>query len=395
MKQTKALYAGSFDPFTVGHLDIVERALLSYETVYIGVGCNPNKKTFFSATERVDLIKEIFMFHPKKHRIKVLKYTCSTVDLAMSLDIHVLIRGMRFEDQTFEETNATANQLIASTRNYTLYTEILVQNNDFLKCVSSSAVKALCDLGEYDAAYRYVPPIVHHALMERYLYPTFATLFSPETEEKKVALVWKKLTSALQTEIYYNLSEIAFRVNMFNIYLAHNRCAEIERYQKEILAAIFLSNIVDRFVAHKLNITEIDLSDEEYNGYVDTYQKTYLKIFNIVEYKYGRLNFNKDAVINIYGECNEDGSYEYSQKIFSDLEQLWLGTKDEKFFEQKVALVRSYFSKKYNGNTYFKQYLCAIRDGEEIYETEFFYNLFEKQARTNIFKQIMHMHCPV
>ena len=131
MKPTKALYAGSFDPFTVGHLDIVERALLSYETVYIGVGCNPNKNTFFSATERVELIKEVFKYHPKKRRIKVLQYTGSTVDLAMSLDIHVLIRGMRFEDQTFEETNATANQLIASTRNYSLYTELLAQNNNF------------------------------------------------------------------------------------------------------------------------------------------------------------------------------------------------------------------------------------------------------------------------
>jgi pantetheine-phosphate adenylyltransferase len=393
MKPTKALYAGSFDPFTVGHLDIVERALLSYETVYIGVGCNPNKNTFFSATERVELIKEVFKNHPKKRRIKVLQYTGSTVDLAMSLDIHVLIRGMRFEDQTFEETNATANQLIASTRNYSLYTELLAQNNNFLKCVSSSAVKTLCDLGEYEAAYRYVPPTIHHALMERYLYPTFATLFSPETDDKKIALAWKKMVSILKTEIYENLSEIAFKLNMFNIYLTHNRCAEIERYKKEILAIIFLSNIADRFVYHKINFAKLE-NDEEYNAYIDNCKKVYLKLFNVIENKYGKVNFKKEAAIEIDGDYIGSGAYEYSQKIINDLSCLWLGTKDEKLFEQKVALVRSSFHLKYDGDRYFKETLCALREEERIYKIEFFYNLFENSARSNIFKQIMHMNCP-
>jgi hypothetical protein len=62
--------------------------------------------------------------------------------------------------------------------------------------------------------------------------------------------------------------------------------------------------------------------------------------------------------------------------------------------EQKVALVRSSFHLKYDGDRYFKETLCALREEERIYEIEFFYNLFENSARSNIFKQIMHMNCP-
>jgi hypothetical protein len=180
---------------------------------------------------------------------------------------------------------------------------------------------------------------------------------------------------------------------MFNIYLTHNRCAEIERYKKEILAIIFLSNIADRFVYHKINFAKLE-NDEEYNAYIDNRKKVYLKLFNVIENKYGKVNFKKEAAIEIDGDYIGSGAYEYSQKIINDLSCLWLGTKDEKLFEQKVALVRSSFHLKYDGDRYFKETLCALREEERIYEIEFFYNLFENSARSNIFKQIMHMNCP-
>ena len=387
MKPTKALYVGSFDPFTVGHLDIVERALRTYETVYIGVGCNPNKNTFFSASERVELIKEVFKNHPKSKRIQVLSYTGSTIDLAMSLDIHVLIRGMRFDDQTFEETNATANKLIAKTRNYTICTELLVQNDDFLKCVSSTAVKTLCNLGEYEAAHRYVPPVVHQALMEKYLYPTFATLFCSDVSQNNIMLAWKKIVSLLKPEIFDNLSDVAYKINMFNIYLRHNRNAEIERYQKEILASTFLTPLVERIV------NKNDDVDEDLSSYYKTYSNTVLRILDIAERKYGKLCINKDATAGIVGEITEDGPYNNSQKLASDLYDCWLGTNDEKLFEHKIALLKSVYEANYGGEYSLKQFLIATRNQNTIFETTFFYNMFEHQARTNIFKQIMHMKC--
>ncbi len=391
MKPKKALYVGSFDPFTVGHLDIVERALRTYETVYIGVGCNPNKNTFFSASERVELINEVFKNHPKQRRIKVLSYTGSTVDLAMSLDIHVLIRGMRFDDQTFEETNAAANKLIAKTRNYTICTELLVQNDDFLKCISSTAVKTLCNLGEYEAAYSYVPPTVHQALMERYLYPTFATLFSSDVSQDNIMLAWKKLTSILKPKFFDNLSDVAYKINMFNIYLTHNRNAEIERYKKEILASIFLTSIVERIIDNNTknnNDNKVDTS-----SYYKAYCNAFVRILDIAEHKYGKLNLNKEAVAGVVGEINEGGAYCNSQKLTSDLYDCWLGTTDDKLFEQKIALLRKVFNASYGGDCNLKQFLIATKNQEQIFETEFFYNMFEHQARTNIFKYIMSMKC--
>lgn len=394
MKKTKALYVGSFDPFTVGHLDIIEKALQTYETVYVGIGCNPNKNTFFSTSERVNIIKDVFKNHPKRNKVKVLSYTGSTIDFAMSLDIHVLIRGIRFDDLAYEETYAKANQLIASTRNYTISNDFIVQNNDFLKCVSSTTVKAICSLVEYEAAYRYVPPTVHHALMGKYLFPTFATLFSSDVPEKNITLAWKKLVSLLKQESFDNLSNIASQINMFNIYLTHNRNAEIERYKKEILASIFLSFIVELFTYKTGNILICSKNkDTELSNYYKTYSKTFARVLNIAEQKFGTLSFNKDAAAEIADEITEDGPYNHCRKLTCDLYDCWLGTNDPKLFNHKIALLKNTYEENYGGEYSLKQYLVATKNQERIYETEFFYNMFEHQARANIFNQLKEMSC--
>jgi pantetheine-phosphate adenylyltransferase len=91
-KSKKALYAGSFDPFTNGHADILERSLKVFDEVIILVAFSPNKTPFISVEDRVKLIQEIYKGNPQ---VKVDSWSGLTVDYAKEKGIHFMVRGLR------------------------------------------------------------------------------------------------------------------------------------------------------------------------------------------------------------------------------------------------------------------------------------------------------------
>lgn len=88
----RAIYPGTFDPFTNGHKDILMRSLSVFDEVIILVAHNRNKKPFFSAKERVDMIRETFK---DDSRIKADKWEGLIVDYAKNNNINAVIRGLR------------------------------------------------------------------------------------------------------------------------------------------------------------------------------------------------------------------------------------------------------------------------------------------------------------
>ena len=88
----KALYAGSFDPFTRGHADIVARGLDLFDEVIVAIGTNDAKRNLFTAQERLQQIQRYYVDEP---RVRVLTYTGLTVSLAQELKVKVLLRGVR------------------------------------------------------------------------------------------------------------------------------------------------------------------------------------------------------------------------------------------------------------------------------------------------------------
>lgn len=137
---TIAVYPGSFDPVTNGHLDIVTRAARLFDTVIMAVFDRPNKKLLFSTEERVALLREATSHLP---RVKVDTYTMLTVDYVRSVGASVIVRGMRaVGDFEAEFQLAQINQTLAPDIDIVLF--MASHRYTFF---SSSTVREIASLG--------------------------------------------------------------------------------------------------------------------------------------------------------------------------------------------------------------------------------------------------------
>ena len=103
-----ALFPGSFDPFTLGHEDIVRRALPLFDGLYIGIGENQDKRYQYTLEERLAMVQVLYADEPK---IQVVSYSGLTVHFAHTLGVQFLLRGIRNpSDFEFEKSIAQANR---------------------------------------------------------------------------------------------------------------------------------------------------------------------------------------------------------------------------------------------------------------------------------------------
>ena len=104
----RALFPGSFDPFTVGHLDIVERGVKIFDEIVIGIGKNSEKKYMFSLAQRLSFIDACFENQP---RVTVAAYDGLTIDFCRKIEADFILRGVRNNgDFEFEKAIAQANR---------------------------------------------------------------------------------------------------------------------------------------------------------------------------------------------------------------------------------------------------------------------------------------------
>ncbi len=133
------LFPGSFNPFTKGHADIVERALALFDRVVVAVGYNENKADLSGIDERLDTIRRIYA---GEARVEVLSYSCLTVDVARQVDASAVLRGVRsFKDYEYEMQMADVNRQLTG-----LETVILFARPEYAS-ISSSVVRELQHYG--------------------------------------------------------------------------------------------------------------------------------------------------------------------------------------------------------------------------------------------------------
>ncbi len=134
-----AMYAGSFDPFTRGHEDIVTRGLQLFDRVIIAIGVNESKRSLYTSEQR---LRQIKYFYRNEPRVEVYVYKGLTVDFAREIGVANLLRGVRSStDMEYERTLADLNRHIASMET------VLLPASQRLTHISSTVVRELLHFG--------------------------------------------------------------------------------------------------------------------------------------------------------------------------------------------------------------------------------------------------------
>ena len=146
----RALFPGSFDPFTLGHQDIVERGVTIFDEIVIGIGHNADKNYMFSLDQRKMFIEQCFQNNPK---VKVMDYVGLTIDFCKSIEANYLLRGVRNNgDFEFEKAIARTNRELSKIETVFLLTSVQTS------FISSSIVREIIrNKGDYK---QFVPDCV-------------------------------------------------------------------------------------------------------------------------------------------------------------------------------------------------------------------------------------------
>ena len=160
MKRKIAIYPGSFDPFTNGYINIIERGVRVFDKLIVAVAHNVSKKTTFTIEERVEVIREIFHNRPE---VKVDYFQGLLVEYARKMGTNILLRGMRtVSDFEYELQMALSNKTLSPE----IETIFMVTEGEYSH-ISSSLIKEIIALG--GSAKEMVPESVEKKLREKLL----------------------------------------------------------------------------------------------------------------------------------------------------------------------------------------------------------------------------------
>lgn len=156
---SKAIYPGSFDPVTLGHIDVITRASKIFDEIIVGVLINSSKTPLFSIDERVNMLKEVC---GGLENVRIISFDGFSVDFAKEQNANVIIRGLRaITDFEYELQMAQTNRIL----NPRIDTLFLTTSIDY-SYLSSSIVKEVASLGG-DIS-RFVPETIIKKVYDRY-----------------------------------------------------------------------------------------------------------------------------------------------------------------------------------------------------------------------------------
>lgn len=156
----KAIYPGTFDPITNGHLDIIKRAAKTVDVLYVAIMDNPKKKSLFTKEEKLKLIKKCTK---NIKNVEIVVGEGLTVDLASQLGCTTIIRGIRaVTDYEYELSQATANM----TLNNKIETMLMVSRPE-LSFISSTIIKEIVTFG--GDVTPYIPEVIKKEVVNKIL----------------------------------------------------------------------------------------------------------------------------------------------------------------------------------------------------------------------------------
>ena len=157
-KYIRALFPGSFDPITKGHMDVIQRGREMFDELIIAVGTNPVKNQLFTPAERVEMISELIADMP---RVSVDTFDGLMVNYAKKIDANVVLRGMRsLTDVQYEFKLAMTNRAVAGIET------VFIMTSAEYGFTSSTIIREVASLGG-DVS-NMVPPCVSRRLLEKF-----------------------------------------------------------------------------------------------------------------------------------------------------------------------------------------------------------------------------------
>ncbi len=153
--QRIALFPGTFDPVTLGHTDIIDRALPLFDKLYIGIGRNVNKQPMFTEQQRLEWLNDIYAGNDK---VGALVYDGLTVDCCKKVGAHFILRGIRYvNDFEYEKAIADMNRSIADNIE-TIFLTCLPQYTSVASTLVRDVLKNGGDVS------RFLPEVVNHTI---------------------------------------------------------------------------------------------------------------------------------------------------------------------------------------------------------------------------------------
>ena len=138
-KHVRAIFPGSFDPITNGHIDVIKRGIKMFDELIIAVGQSPVKQELFTQDERVEMIREIIA---DMRNVSVESYQCLTVQFAAEKKADVMLRGLRnLTDVQYEFQLAMTNRSVAGVET------VFVMTSEEFGFVNSTIVREIAILG--------------------------------------------------------------------------------------------------------------------------------------------------------------------------------------------------------------------------------------------------------
>ena len=156
-----AVFQGSFDPVTFGHLDVIRRASRLFNELVVGIGINPEKEELFTAAERLELLRPNIADLPN---VRAASYVGLTIDFVRECSASVLVRGIRdMGDLTHEVQLANLNRMIGGVET------IFMLTSERYVLTSSTYIKQIYEMGGGDISriQSLVPPNVAQRLAEK------------------------------------------------------------------------------------------------------------------------------------------------------------------------------------------------------------------------------------
>jgi pantetheine-phosphate adenylyltransferase len=160
-KPKTAVFAGSFDPPTIGHIDLIERCRRIFDRTIVAVGRNPEKTPMFTPEERVEMLRELL---GNGDDVEVASYEGLTMEYVRQRKADVIVKGIRDgEDLRNELRQANVNMLAGDVETVFLFT------TDQTALISSTLIRQICEMGGLKGDYmgRFVPPLVLQRLRQR------------------------------------------------------------------------------------------------------------------------------------------------------------------------------------------------------------------------------------